>query len=71
MDGFELRGTTAPCKDCPDRYLGCHSECERYADFCRELERIRAARKEGSELNAYQSEAYRRLLKRKRNYESY
>ena len=19
-----------PCKDCPDRYVGCHSDCERY-----------------------------------------
>lgn len=19
-----------PCKDCPDRHIGCHSDCERY-----------------------------------------
>lgn len=23
----------APCKDCPDRFVGCHSGCERYASF--------------------------------------
>lgn len=22
-----------PCKDCTKRYLGCHSECEEYADY--------------------------------------
>lgn len=23
----------APCKDCPDRYVGCHSQCEKYQAF--------------------------------------
>lgn len=23
----------APCKDCADRELGCHSTCERYLEF--------------------------------------
>lgn len=23
----------APCKDCPDRYVGCHSQCEKYIAF--------------------------------------
>ena len=27
---------TQPCKDCPDRHIGCHSTCDRYAEFCRE-----------------------------------
>ena len=26
----------APCKDCPDRTVGCHGRCERYQAF-REL----------------------------------
>lgn len=25
-----------PCKDCPDRNAGCHSKCERYAEFDKE-----------------------------------
>ena len=24
---------TAPCKDCPDRYPKCHTECEKYIEF--------------------------------------
>ena len=35
----------APCKDCPDRVLGCHSVCEKYKQFheerTRELEQKR------------------------------
>ena len=27
---------THPCKDCPGRHTGCHSSCDRYAEFCRE-----------------------------------
>ena len=22
-----------PCKDCPDRHLHCHSECDKYANY--------------------------------------
>ena len=25
----------APCKDCPDRVIGCHSHCEKYAEYKR------------------------------------
>lgn len=25
--------TRPPCKDCPDRHPGCHSDCERYLEF--------------------------------------
>lgn len=23
----------APCKDCPDREVGCHGKCDKYAQF--------------------------------------
>ena len=23
----------SPCKDCPDRYLGCHDHCEKFQAF--------------------------------------
>ena len=25
--------TVSPCKDCPDRYIGCHSTCEKYIEW--------------------------------------
>ena len=35
----------APCKDCPDRYVGCHSSCSKYKEFqnfCAEINEKRS-----------------------------
>ena len=29
-------GLSAPCKDCGDRVIGCHSTCEKYKQFASE-----------------------------------
>ena len=29
------------CKDCKDRYLGCHSKCEKYIDSKKKLDKLR------------------------------
>ena len=29
-----------PCRECTDRYLGCHSHCEKYREFDVERKRI-------------------------------
>jgi hypothetical protein len=34
----------SPCKDCPDRVLGCHSECGRYLAYVEALEKIKQVR---------------------------
>lgn len=31
-------GMKGPCLGCTDRHLGCHSECERYKQYQRNLE---------------------------------
>ena len=31
----------APCKDCPDRYLGCHDHCDKFKEYDVERKRIR------------------------------
>lgn len=40
----------APCKDCPDREVGCHGKCESYAQFKaernKEIETIISNRKD-------------------------
>ena len=30
-----------PCKDCPDRQVGCHSTCEKYLLYKSELDKIK------------------------------
>lgn len=32
---------TAPCKDCPDRFVGCHSTCEKYIQFKKDVRKDR------------------------------
>ena len=32
----------SPCKDCPDRYIGCHSSCNKYISYKNELEDFKA-----------------------------
>jgi radical SAM superfamily enzyme len=32
----------APCKDCPDRSVGCHSTCQGYNDWLTEMEKLKA-----------------------------
>lgn len=34
----------APCLDCADRVVGCHSSCERYIAYAEECARIRRKR---------------------------
>lgn len=36
----------APCKDCRERHLGCHSECEKYKAYRETLDSKNAKRKE-------------------------
>lgn len=36
----------APCKDCEERKLGCHSICPRYRDFCEKNEERKERLKE-------------------------
>lgn len=31
-----------PCKDCPDRKVGCHSVCEKYIEWQKDNERTRS-----------------------------
>ena len=33
MNNTIKKNLLAPCKNCPDRYVGCHSQCESYKMF--------------------------------------
>lgn len=39
----------APCKDCPDRYPGCHSKCERYLELRARLDARNEQRRKARE----------------------
>ena len=35
--------TKAPCKNCEDRHVGCHAECEKYKQFKKDAEEAKRA----------------------------
>lgn len=51
-----------PCKNCPDRRVGCHSVCERYLEFKTKRDRIIAKRR--AEMNL--EDDYRRVRMKNR-----
>lgn len=40
----------SPCKDCPDRQMGCHSNCEKYLSYDKYRQEIRAKRLQAKKL---------------------
>ena len=42
---------SGPCKDCPDRVVGCHSTCERYLSFMKEQKEMYSQRRKDREID--------------------
>lgn len=54
----------APCKDCSERCLNCHSVCEEYFQYRYEIMKASVAEYNDKNHKAYVSEACRRMKKR-------
>ena len=54
---------TAPCKDCDIRFVGCHSKCEKYIQYKKEMAEADKKRKFDGE---YADFIKTNTLKRKR-----
>ena len=52
-----------PCYQCPDRHMGYHGRCERYAKYKAEIEIVKQRRWEESEVVDAIMEAKRRRFK--------
>lgn len=56
------------CKDCRDRYTGCHGLCEKYKEARKEndklRERLRSCKNIENDLRKYHKEKYDRLSKK-------
>ena len=44
---------SAPCKNCPNRVMGCHSKCDKYAEFRAYRDSINAKRRAENDLNDF------------------
>ena len=55
----------APCRDCENRHVGCHSDCEKYKEFVIANEERKEAIRKGKEMDRFfVSNASRRLDER-------
>ena len=52
-----IRSIESPCKDCPDRHVGCHSECGKYIAYDAALKDLRKAKADQAELEQFLYEA--------------
>ena len=43
----------SPCHDCEFRHTDCHIECQVYADYKAELDKVKKAKKEETETRIY------------------
>ena len=51
----------APCKNCKERYLGCHGDCEKYADFKNAQREMKIALKKSMEYDSYKVKSKERF----------
>lgn len=52
-----------PCKGCTDRNAFCHSSCERYEAFCKEMDKRKKAKQLEIILDDVQYTGQRRMMK--------
>lgn len=50
---------TAPCKDCPDRELTCHTSCEKYKAFTEYCDERRSERRKAVAVRYFSAETIR------------
>lgn len=55
----------APCKDCPDRRVGCHSTCEKYLAFRKERDELNEKTYKQKEVEYADYTRYMRALREK------
>lgn len=56
----------APCKNCKDRTMTCHDDCERYIAFAR-LRDEKLSKKRAEEASVFTERFTKNLLKHRRN----
>lgn len=56
-----MRLRLQPCKDCQDRRVGCHSECEKYKEAVEDMQEAKEKAKQNCMANEVLFERRRRI----------
>lgn len=51
---------TGPCKQCTERFVGCHSECLKYIDWRQQIDIAKQTKEKESVYWSYKREKYKR-----------
>lgn len=62
----QIKKPVAPCLGCPDRAVGCHTKCVKYADYVRRAEIWRKYLWNERLAEAYKGEAVYRFMSNRR-----
>lgn len=65
MFKISRKDTTVPCYECPDRYVGCHAKCERYALYDRMRNDQREAALKMIDVKDYVRDSISRTMRKK------
>lgn len=65
MNNFTMGKPNSPCKICNDRYIGCHSKCDKYNKYKNNLEKINKQQKEDIFNNSVCAESCLRIITKK------
>lgn len=52
-----------PCMKCQDRKVGCHCECDRYAEFRKFMDEIAKQRNNAALVNSYETKRINSLIR--------
>lgn len=67
-----IRYPPNPCRDCQDRRVGCHADCERHADWVNkkeeEKQKLEKANEADKIIYRYNKESRNRAIKRLKNH---
>ena len=55
-----------PCKDCPNREIGCHSKCKKYIQFKNDLKKDKVKEKAEKKMESFILEGIIESTKRRR-----
>jgi len=62
-----MRLINSPCKNCTERHMGCHAECEKYRKAREETDAAREKERLHRETEAYFADYAKETLRRMKN----
>lgn len=60
---MEIRKNTAPCKECSERHINCHSACQRYREYRDTLDERNAKNEREKAMSEFCYDSKRKVIR--------